>query len=261
MRFWEIGKRNLKEIYRDPVLLAFLLGMPIAFMVVFCFAFGGEHASPTRISVVDEDQSRTSSAFLHSLESAETLEISKPIYTDEVEARQDLEHGKISFYLIVPPGLEKAKQAQMPVNLEIAYEEADPMIGQMVKPTIEAVTSKFLGVPLPVNIKLRGMEVKIKNEVVNFLAPGIVVFGLMILISTGAERVAADREKGILNRMLTTPARPRDFILGYSLPFIPVLIASTLIYLGVGMALGLSIVGNFWFVFLVFFSSDFAQLG
>ncbi|MGB6872665.1 MAG: ABC transporter permease, partial [Dehalococcoidia bacterium] len=62
MKFWEIGKRNLKEIYRNPVLLGFLLGMPLAFMLVFCTAFGGEQASPIAMSIVDEDRSQTSSA-------------------------------------------------------------------------------------------------------------------------------------------------------------------------------------------------------
>ena len=63
MRFWEIGKRNLKEISRNPVLLGFLLGMPVAFMLVFCAAAGGGQASPIALSVVDEDQSQNSFAF------------------------------------------------------------------------------------------------------------------------------------------------------------------------------------------------------
>ena len=114
------------------------------------------------------------------------------------------------------------------------------MIGLQVKPIIEAVGSEFLGIAPPLNVELKGTESKIKNEVVNFFAPGIAVFGLMILIATGAGMIAGDREKGFLARMLTTPAKPWDFILGYSLPFIPVLIISTLIYLGVGMAMGLN---------------------
>jgi ABC-2 type transport system permease protein len=61
--------------------------------------------------------------------------------------------------------------------------------------------------------------------------------------------------------MFTTPARPSDFILGYSLPFIPVLIVSTLVYLGVGMALGLTIVGNLGYAFLIFFLIGLCSIG
>ena len=64
MGFWGIGKRNLKELYRDPVGLGFLLGMPLAFILIFSFAFGGQATSPVSIGVVDEDQSCRPSAIM-----------------------------------------------------------------------------------------------------------------------------------------------------------------------------------------------------
>jgi len=253
MKFWEIGKRNLKEIYRNPILLGFLLGMPIAFMLVFVAATSGGQASPIALSIVDEDHSQTSSAFIQYLRSIEAIEVNEPIYSEKSQAQEDLKDSRISFYLFIPSGFEEATQAQQTVNLELAYKEADPMIGLQIKPIIEAVGSEFLGVAPPLNVELKGTESKIKNPFVNFYAPGMTVLGLMILISTAAEIIAGDREKGFLARMFTTPARPWDFILGYSLPFIPVLIVSTLIYLGVGMALGLTVVGNLGHAFLIFF--------
>jgi len=261
MKSWEIGKRNLKEIYRNPVLLGFLLGMPLAFMLVFCSAFGGEQASPIAMSVVDEDHSQTSSAFIQTLGSIEAIKLNEPIYSEKSQAQEDLEESRISFYLFIPSGFEEARQAQQTVNLELVYKAADPMIGLQVKPIIEAVGSEFLGMAPPLNVELKGTESKIKNATVNFFAPGIAVFGLMILVSTATQIIAGDREKGFLARMFTTPARPWDFILGYSLPFIPVLIVSTLIYLGVGMAMGLTIVGNLGYAFLIFFLIGLCSIG
>jgi ABC-2 type transport system permease protein len=261
MKFWEIGKRNLKEIYRNPVLLGFLLGMPVAFMLVFIAAAGGGQASPIGMSVVDEDRSQTSSAFVQTLGSIEAIELNEPVYSEKSQAQEDLDEGKISFYLFIPSGFQAAQQAQQTINLELVYKAADPMIGLQVKPIIEAVGSEFLGVAPPLNVELKGTESEIKNPAVNFYFPGIAVYGLMILISTAAEIIAGDREKGFLSRLFTTPARPQDFILGYSLPFIPVLIVSTLIYLGVGMALGLTIVGNLGHAFLIFFLIGLCAIG
>ena len=258
MKFWEIGKRNLKEIHRNPVLLGFLLGMPVAFMLVFVAAAGGAQAGPIAMSVVDEDDSQTSSAFIQTLGSVDAIELNEPIYSEKSQAQEDLDDGRISFYLVIPSGFG---QAQQTITLQLFYKEADPMIGLQVKPLIEAVGSEFLGVAPPVNIELKGTESRIKNLAVNFYAPGIAVYGLMILISTAAEIIAGDREKGFLARMFTTPARPWDFILGYSLPFIPVVIISTLIYLGVGVALGLTVVGNFGHAILVFFLMGLCSIG
>ena len=261
MKFWEIGKRNLKEIYRNPVLLGFLLGMPVAFMLVFVAAAGGGQASPIAMSVVDEDHSQTSSAFVQTLGSIEAIELNEPVYSEKSQAQEDLDEGKISFYLFIPSGFQAAQQAQQTINLELVYKAADPMIGLQLKPIIEAVGSEFLGVAPPLNVELKGTESKIKNPAVNFYFPGIAVYGLMILISTAAGIIAGDREKGFLSRLFTTPARPWDFILGYSLPFIPVLIVSTLIYLGVGMALGLTVVGNLGHAFLIFFLIGLCAIG
>jgi ABC-2 type transport system permease protein len=261
MKFWEIGKRNLKEIYRNPVLLGFLLGMPVAFMLVFCAAAGGGQAGPIPMSIVDEDHSQNSSAFILYLGSVDAIELNDPIYSEQPQAQEDLRDGKISFYLLIPSGFQAAQQTQQTINLELIYKATDPMTGLQLKPIIEAVGSQFLGVAPPLNVELKGTESKIKNMAVNFYFPGIAVYGLMILISTAAEIIAGDREKGFLSRMFTTPARPSDFILGYSLPFIPVLIVSTLIYLGVGMALGLTIVGNLGYAFLIFFLIGLCSIG
>jgi len=261
MKFWEIGKRNLKEIYRNPVLLGFLLGMPVAFMLVFIAAAGGAQASPIALSIVDEDDSQTSAVFIQYIGSVEAIELNEPIYSEESQAQEDLENGRLSFYLLIPSGFGEAKQAQQPINLELVYKGADPMLGLQVKPIIEAVGSEFLGVAPPLNVELKGTESRIKNPAVNFYFPGIAVYGLMILIATAAEIIAGDREKGFLSRMFTTPARPSDFILGYSLPFIPVLIVSALVYLGVGMALGLTVVGNLGHVFLIFFLIGLCAIG
>jgi ABC-2 type transport system permease protein len=258
MKFWEIGKRNLRELYRNPVLLGFLLGMPLAFMLVFVAAAGGAQAGPIAMSVVDEDASQTSAAFIQTLGSVDAIELSEPVYSEKSQAQEDLDNGRISFYLVIPSGFG---QAQQTVTLQLFYKQADPMIGLQVKPLIEAVGSEFLGVAPPVNVELKGTQSRIKNLAVNFYAPGIAVYGLMILISTAAEIIAGDREKGFLSRLFTTPARPWDFILGYSLPFIPVVIISTLIYLGVGVALGLTVVGNFGHAILVFFLMGLCSIG
>jgi len=242
MKFWEIGKRNLKEIYRNPVLLGFLLGMPVA-------------------SIVDEDRSQNSSAFVQYIGGVDAIELNDPVYSEESQAQEDLDEGKISFYLLIPSGFEAAQQTQQTVNLELIYKAADPMIGLQLKPIIEAVGSEFLGVAPSLNVELKGTESIIKNPAVNFYAPGIAVYGLMILISTAAGIIAGDREKGFLARMFTTPVKPSDFILGYSLPFIPVLIVSALVYLGVGMALGLTVVGNLGHAFLIFFLVGLCGIG
>ena len=248
-------------MYRNPGVLGFLLGMPLAFMLVFCLAFGDEQASPVAMTVVDEDGTQTSAAFITCLGSVPSIELSTPVYAAESSAAQEMETGNIPFYLLIPTGFEQAKWSGQSAELELIYQQADPMIGLRVVPMLKAVASEFWGIESPVTVATRETEQRIENETVNFFAPGVIVFGLMILIPTGAMIIAGDRARGFLSRMLTAPVRPWEFILGYSLPFIPVLIVSTLIYMGVGMAMGLTIVGNLGIAFLLFFLIGLCSVG
>jgi ABC-2 type transport system permease protein len=260
MRFLEFGKRNLKELYRDPAALGFLLGMPIVFILIFCFAFGGEHASPICINIVDEDQKQTSAEFIGYLKNMDALSVGD-VYYEESEAEERLRTGKISVYLVIPQGFEQAKQNNQPVELELAYKAAEPMLAQRVEPMIAAAASEFWGRTSPVKIIPKETAVEIKDDYINYFVPGVVVFGLMILITSAGGIIVRDKEKGFLARLLTTPTRPWDFILGYTLPFVPVIIVSTMIYLGIGVAMGLSIIGNFGLAFLIFFIIGICCLG
>lgn len=261
MRFWGIGKRNLKELYRDPVGLGFLLGMPLAFILIFSFAFGGQGTRPVTIGVVDEDQSQISAAFVSSLESVPALKLASPVYKSQSEAEKKLDTGGLSLYLVIPRGFGKAVETSQVVDLSLTYNETDPMLPQRVMPIVREVSLGFLNISVPLNIELNRSEAEIEDEYINNLIPGMAVFGLMILITSVGGIMVNDRNNGFLSRLKTTPARPTDFIFGYTLPFIPVIILSIAIYLGVGILMGLSIIGNVGLAFLILFIMGICCMG
>jgi len=85
------------------------------------------------------------------------------------------------------------------------------------------------------------------------LVPGIAVFGFAFLIMFSAMLLARDRESVLLSRLLTAPLKPRDFILSYSLPYIPIVLLQIAVCFCVGALLGLEILGNVGLVLLVLF--------
>jgi len=84
------------------------------------------------------------------------------------------------------------------------------------------------------------------------LVPGIAVFGFAFLLMFSGMMLARDREGAFLPRLLTAPLGPRDFILSYSLPYIPVVISQIVVCFGVGVFLGLEMPGDAVHVLLVF---------
>lgn len=85
------------------------------------------------------------------------------------------------------------------------------------------------------------------------LAPGIALFGFVMIVFSSGFLLARDRESSLLTRMLTAPLRASDFIAAYALPFVPVGIIQVAGIYGVGSFLGLRIAGSTSLVFLILF--------
>ena len=88
-----------------------------------------------------------------------------------------------------------------------------------------------LGFPLVLLYLLSALQRNIPVPLfeIDTLAPGITVFGLAFLTLFSATLVARDRESAFLQRLYTTPLTPVDFILGYTLPILPIAIAQSII--------------------------------
>jgi ABC-2 type transport system permease protein len=82
------------------------------------------------------------------------------------------------------------------------------------------------------------------------LVPGIAVFGFTFLLMFSAMTLSRDRESALLSRLLTAPLKPSDFILSYSLPYIPMVVLQIAVCFGIGALLGLEMPGNLGLAFL-----------
>lgn len=73
------------------------------------------------------------------------------------------------------------------------------------------------------------------------LAPGISVFGLSFLALFSSMLIAKDRTTSFMLRLFTSPIRPGEFILGYTLPIIPMALAQSAICYAAGLIYGLKL--------------------
>lgn len=76
---------------------------------------------------------------------------------------------------------------------------------------------------------------------IGHLSPGIVVFGLSFVTLFSATVISKDRASSFMHRLYTTPMKPVDFILGYTLPIIPITMVQGLACYIVAVILGLEI--------------------
>ena len=87
--------------------------------------------------------------------------------------------------------------------------------------------SFLFGFPVVLLLLLSAIQANIPVEmfIIEQLAPGIAVFGLSFMTLFSATIISKDRQSSFMQRLYTTPMTPIDFILGYTLPLIPIAMA------------------------------------
>ena len=100
-----------------------------------------------------------------------------------------------------------------------------------------------LGFPVVLILLLSAIQANVPVSLfeIQLLAPGITVFGLAFMTLFSATIIAKDRGSSLLQRLYTTPLTPLDFILGYTLPILPIALMQCVVCYGVAAALGLKL--------------------
>jgi ABC-2 type transport system permease protein len=103
--------------------------------------------------------------------------------------------------------------------------------------------SFLFGFPIVLLILLSAIQANIRVSLfeIEHLAPGIVVFGLAFMTLFSATLIAKDRQSSFMHRLYTTPMSSADFILGYTLPLIPIALAEGIVCYIFAAVLGLKI--------------------
>jgi ABC-2 type transport system permease protein len=85
----------------------------------------------------------------------------------------------------------------------------------------------LFGFPIVLLLLLSAIQANIPVSMfeLDHLTPGIMVFGLTFMTLFSATLISKDRQSSFMQRLYTTPMTSMDFILGYTLPLIPIAIA------------------------------------
>ena len=121
------------------------------------------------------------------------------------------------------------------------------------------------GFPLVLLVLLSVIQANIPVSLfeISHLSPGIAVFGLSFLTLFSATVIAKDRGSSLFQRLYTTPMTSADFILGYTLPIIPVAIVQSLVCYVAAVFIGLEITVNILYsvIFIIPVSLMYIAMG
>ena len=96
---------------------------------------------------------------------------------------------------------------------------------------------------------------------IEHLAPGVAIFGLAFMSLFSATIIAKDRSSSLLQRLYTTPLTAADFILGYTLPIIPIAMIQSVVCYVAAVILGLDITVNIFLAILLIIPISLLYIG
>ena len=125
-RTWNLAIKDALQLWRDKLILLFVLLGPMSELVVVAWATSGDIDDiPT--AILDRDRSPASRALVEALENTGTFEASHYIQTEE-EARNLVDAGTVLVAVLIPPGFEEhLVELQKPAQVQLILDGADPV--------------------------------------------------------------------------------------------------------------------------------------
>ena len=108
-------------------------------------------------------------------------------------------------------------------------------------------------IALPVFLLFIFQQFKLPDNIYKLenFTPGIILFGFSFITLFTANLVAKDRESSLLIRLGTSPMKSRDYILGYVISLLPIILIQDILFFIVAVLLGLKFSISIIFTILV----------
>jgi len=111
-----------------------------------------------------------------------------------------------------------------------------------IKELIRDPLSIIFAIILPLFLLIIFQQFKIPSDVykIENFTPGIIIFSFSFITLFTATLVASDRTSSLLSRLFSSPMKPMEYIFGYTLALLPIVILQSILFYTVALFLGLS---------------------
>jgi len=229
-----LAKKDWKRMYREPAFLFMIILFPVMLTFAFGTSFGvvGGSQSPTyNIAVVGlgtAGNSTWSDRFAQALVSTDVVKVQ--YFQDNLTAQSALSQGRIQGVLLLSASFDASVQsfksypdqpAEWVNSTVLLYLDEGSILSTQVIPSIvgQSFESAILGLKgsapaAPVAFSSPSL-VKVQSfSVFDSFAPGLFAFASIYMIMMVAQSYTAERENGMLSRIIVTPATSSDVIMG-----------------------------------------------
>jgi ABC-2 type transport system permease protein len=232
-RLLSIVVKELRQLRRDRLTFAMIIGIPTMQLLLFGFAINLD-VRHLDAAVLDQAQTARSRELIAELGATDVLTLrhalSAPQQLDDL-----LREGKVSVGIVIPEDFENRLERGDRAALQLVVDGSDQVVQQAARQLAAFPLARLRGDATP-NAAI---------EVVNFYnperrapvntVPGLVgVILTMTMVMFTAMALVRERERGNLEMLIATPVSPWELTIGKVLPFVVIGLLQVSLVLALG---------------------------
>lgn len=239
------------EIRRDPRTLGMVLALPVMMLMLYSYAVNFDVKSIKTV-VYDLDNSKQSRELITRVRSSGYFRIGYVDRYNDIE--KQLDNGEAILALCIPADFSRNLSSGKTAPLQAIVDGSDANTATITIGYIQQIIQRY-----SINISLSALQkqnldvtqgfppiaaqfrVWYNPELrsVNFIIPGLIATIMMIVgaMSTSLS-IVSERERGTFEKLIVTPIRPRELVVGKMLPY------TTFIFFDMVLCI---LMGRFWF--------------
>jgi len=231
-RFWAVVAKEFIQMRRDRLTFGMMVGIPVLQLTLFGFAINSDPKHlPTAVLSADNDTfSRT---LISALRHSDYFDIVREAQ-GEAEVERLLRQGEVQFVVQIPEDFSRRILRGERPTLLLQADATDPAATGNAIAAINLLASNALdrdlrgplrrlrATPGPVDLRIHrryNPEGITQYNIVPGLM-GVVLTMTMVVITSLA--ITRERERGTMENLLATPARPTEVMIGKIIPYIVV---------------------------------------
>jgi ABC-2 type transport system permease protein len=244
-----VTRRILSQFRRDRRTLALLFIVPLVILGLLGYLLRGGSAH-TPMGVVNLDQgplgARVADSLVHSSRVKASL-------LDASTASRKLADGAIAGYVVLPSDLSAKVLSGGTISPEVHLEGTQPSPGaDVIQALNQALIAALAGAGPKLSLKVTYLHGGSGLDTLDYFGPafiGLIVFFLVFVVTSVS--FLRERSQGTLERLMASPLRRGEIVLGYMLGFGLVALVQSLVLVFALTVLRIHNEGNVLLVFLI----------
>lgn len=241
-RLWAIVLKELRQMRRDRVTLAMIVGIPVMQLVLFGYAI---NLNLRHLDTGIADQANTSASRALLMDMVATDVITPTLRVDTPDALMHaLREGRISIGVVIPPDFERRRYEGREA-VQVLVDGSDTVVQSAA---VQLAQVPLQSQPLANDRPLRAGAVGSAGQVsvVAFynpqrrsainIVPGLIgIILTMTMVMFTAVAIVRERERGNMELLIATPLSSSELMIGKVLPYAVIGLIQTTLVLLLGM--------------------------